>query len=107
MTEAISTSPHAATPEESATGAPTTPQDNNSQANSHKLGAAAPHAARAEGFAALGPDNLPHRAGVAWHYGDPLGEQRAPRVVIDRSNLSSVMVSGTDAVEYVNNLFIQ
>lgn len=49
-------------------------------------------------------------AGVAWHYGDPLGEQRAAHdrgVVVDRSHRRVLKVSGPDAAGFLNNLLSQ
>ena len=48
--------------------------------------------------------------GVAWHYGEPLGEQRAmdaQPVIIDRSQRRVVAVAGPDAPEFLNNLLSQ
>ena len=48
--------------------------------------------------------------GVAWHYGDPLGEQRALSsgpIVIDRSHRKVIAVSGPDAPTFLNNLLSQ
>ena len=48
--------------------------------------------------------------GVAWHYGDPLGEQRALSsgpIVIDRSHRRVIAVSGLDAPTFLNNLLSQ
>lgn len=48
--------------------------------------------------------------GVAWHYGNPLGEQRALAtcpVVVDRSHRRVLKVSGPDAAEFLNNLVSQ
>lgn len=48
--------------------------------------------------------------GVAWHYGDPLGEQRAAHdrgVVVDRSHRRVLKVSGPDAAGFLNNLLSQ
>ena len=48
--------------------------------------------------------------GVAWHYGDPLGEQRAiydGAVVVDRSHRTVVRVAGKDAPEFLNNILSQ
>lgn len=48
--------------------------------------------------------------GVAWHYGDPLGEQRAiddGGVLVDRSHRTVIRVSGKDAPEFLNNLLTQ
>nr|WP_234039631.1 folate-binding protein [Corynebacterium pygosceleis] len=59
---------------------------------------------------ALGPDAAADTAGVAWHYGAPLVEQRAvegPGVVIDRSHRAVVSVGGPDAADYLNKLLSQ
>ena len=48
--------------------------------------------------------------GVAWHYGDPLGEQRRAHsgvVVVDRSHRRVVQVTGPDTEEFLNNLLSQ
>lgn len=44
--------------------------------------------------------------GVAWHYGNPLGEQRGP-FVVDRSHHRVLKVSGPDAAAFLNNLLSQ
>lgn len=53
---------------------------------------------------------LPEHEGVAWHYGDPLGEQRRlderPGWV-DRSHRRVLRVSGADAATFLNNLLSQ
>jgi len=49
-------------------------------------------------------------AGVAWHYGDPLGEQRAAHdggIVVDRSHRRVLKVSGPDSAGFLNNLLSQ
>ncbi|WKD58104.1 tRNA-modifying protein YgfZ [Corynebacterium capitovis DSM 44611] len=49
-------------------------------------------------------------AGVAWHYGDPLGEQRLAEttpVMVDRSHRGVILVGGTDAPAFLNNLLSQ
>lgn len=49
-------------------------------------------------------------AGVAWHYGNPLGEQRAAQVgpvAVDRSHRRFLQVSGPEAAEFLNNLLSQ
>lgn len=54
--------------------------------------------------------SLVDTAGVAWHYGDPLGEQRAidsRPAVIDRSHRRVLAVSGPDAPAFLNNLLSQ
>lgn len=48
--------------------------------------------------------------GVAWHYGQPLEEQRAAEsgvIVIDRSHRQVIKVSGEDAPTFLNNLLSQ
>lgn len=47
---------------------------------------------------------------MAWHYGDPLGEQRAAHgssIVVDRSHRKVIRVTGPDAPEFLNNLLSQ
>jgi folate-binding protein YgfZ len=54
---------------------------------------------------ASGPD-----AGVAWHYGDPVGEQRAlaeGRAFVDQSHLGVVTVTGPDRLSWLNSLCTQ
>jgi len=49
-------------------------------------------------------------AGVAWHYGDPLVEQRAAHngtAIVDRSQRRVIAVAGPDAGEFLNNLLSQ
>lgn len=49
-------------------------------------------------------------AGVAWHYGNPLGEQRVVErgsAIIDRSHRFVISVTGQDAPEFLNNLLSQ
>lgn len=63
-------------------------------------GAAAPH----------GDEDLPEYRGVAWHYGDPLVEQRAFSIgagVVDRSHRRVIKVEGEDAGTFLNNLLSQ
>ncbi|QGU05480.1 tRNA-modifying protein YgfZ [Corynebacterium comes] len=48
--------------------------------------------------------------GVAWHYGDPLGEQRAAHggvIAVDRSHRKVIRVSGPDAPGFLNTLLSQ
>ena len=55
--------------------------------------------------AGSGPD-----AGVAWHYGDPVGEQLAlqqGRAVVDQSQLGVVTVTGPDRLSWLNSLCSQ
>ena len=52
-----------------------------------------------------GPD-----AGAVWHYGDPLGEQRAAAtsaVVVDRSHRSVLQLSGTDRRSWLHTVSSQ
>ena len=59
---------------------------------------------------AQGTDAAVDATGVAWHYGDPLGEQRAAHgglVVVDRSHRKVIRVAGPDAPEFLNNLLSQ
>lgn len=54
---------------------------------------------------AQGPDE-----GVAWHYGDPTGEQRelaAGRAIVDQSHLGVVTVTGPDRLSWLNSLSTQ
>lgn len=57
------------------------------------------------------PDDDPlGRAGVAWHYGAPLVEQRdalAGRGVVDLGHRRVLRLTGADRVDYVNTLFSQ
>ncbi len=49
-------------------------------------------------------------AGTAWHYGDPMGEQRAAVssvAVFDRSNRSIITVTGTDRLTWLHTLTSQ
>ncbi|KGM14794.1 hypothetical protein N867_15870, partial [Actinotalea fermentans ATCC 43279 = JCM 9966 = DSM 3133] len=55
--------------------------------------------------ATTGPD-----AGVAWHYGDPTGEQRALErgaAVVDLSHLGVVTVTGPDRLGWLHNITSQ
>lgn len=48
--------------------------------------------------------------GVAWHYGEPLNEQRAAAsatAVIDRSHRTVISVAGSEAAGFLNNLLTQ
>ncbi len=54
---------------------------------------------------ASGPD-----AGATWHYGDPLGEQRAAltdAVVIDRSHRGVITLTGPDRLSWLHNISSQ
>jgi folate-binding protein YgfZ len=54
---------------------------------------------------ASGPD-----AGVAWHYGDPVAEQRAlvrGGAVVDQSHLGIVRVSGPDRLDWLHSITSQ
>ena len=56
-----------------------------------------------------GPDNSPD-AGAVWHYGDPLGEQRAAEreaVVVDRSHRAVITLTGPDRRSWLNSLCTQ
>ena len=57
------------------------------------------------------PDGDPGgRAGVAWHYGSPLVEQRAivgGAALVDRSHRRVIRVSGPDRLEWLNTLLSQ
>ncbi len=49
-------------------------------------------------------------AGIAWHYGDPLGEQRAlasSAGVIDRSNRGVITVAGSDRLPWLHSIISQ
>lgn len=55
------------------------------------------------------PDTGPD-AGAVWHYGDPLGEQRAAgteAVVVDRSHRAVLTLSGADRKTWLHNLSTQ
>lgn len=55
-------------------------------------------------------DTLLDATGVAWHYGDPLGEQRHAQsgtIAVDRSHRRVAQVTGLDAAEFLNNLLSQ
>lgn len=61
------------------------------------------------GPAAPAPDTGPD-AGAVWHYGDPLGEQRAAAdaaVVVDRSHRAVLTVTGGDRKTWLHNLTTQ
>ena len=52
-----------------------------------------------------GPD-----AGAVWHYGDPLGEQRAAAdeaVVVDRSHRAVLTLTGDDRKSWLHNISSQ
>ena len=49
-------------------------------------------------------------AGAVWHYGDPLGEQRAAEhdaVVVDRSHRFVIAVTGTERLSWLHSLSTQ
>ena len=49
-------------------------------------------------------------AGTAWHYGDPIGEQRAAErgaILVDRSNRSVLTVTGPDRLTWLHTLTSQ
>ena len=49
-------------------------------------------------------------AGATWHYGDPLGEQRAAltdAVVVDRSHRAVITLTGPDRQSWLNNISSQ
>lgn len=49
-------------------------------------------------------------AGVAWHYGDPVAEQRAlerGRAVVDQSHVGVVRVTGPDRLSWLNSITSQ
>lgn len=55
------------------------------------------------------PDNSPD-AGATWHYGDPLGEQRAAltdAVVVDRSHRGVITLTGPDRLSWLHNISSQ
>ncbi|WP_394718898.1 YgfZ/GcvT domain-containing protein [Corynebacterium sp. L4756] len=63
------------------------------------------------GAAVVQDTTLIDSQGVAWHYGDPLVEQRAIHfdtpVLVDRSQRRVISVTGPDAPEFLNNLLSQ
>ncbi len=64
-----------------------------------------PLLARSGAVAASGPDE-----GVAWHYGDPTGEQRALEAggaVVDQSHLGVVSVEGPDRLTWLHAITSQ
>ncbi|MBV7295855.1 folate-binding protein [Corynebacterium sp. TAE3-ERU12] len=64
----------------------------------------------APGFVAVPDDDPNGHAGVAWHFGNPLGEQRAAMSgcgIVDRSYRRVLRLTGADRVEYLNTLFSQ
>ncbi|APT85393.1 hypothetical protein CAQU_10405 [Corynebacterium aquilae DSM 44791] len=56
---------------------------------------------------ATDPTALEGHGSVAWHYGDPLGEQHKTTVFIDRSHLATVAITGADAATLCNSLLSQ
>jgi len=68
-------------------------------------GYTSPLLARHGAVEAAGPD-----AGVAWHYGDPTGEQRALQTggaVVDQSHLGVVRVAGPDRLGWLHSITSQ
>ncbi|MBE1875126.1 YgfZ/GcvT domain-containing protein [Myceligenerans pegani] len=64
-----------------------------------------PLLARPGAVAATGPDE-----GVAWHYGDPVAEQRALEhggAVVDQSHLGVVRVAGPDRLSWLHSITSQ
>lgn len=64
-----------------------------------------PLLSRRGAVAATGPD-----AGVAWHYGDPVAEQRAlgrGGAVVDQSHLGVVRVAGPDRLRWLHDITSQ
>lgn len=62
------------------------------------------------GAVAVKPDDVGGRAGVAWHYGGPLVEQRHIHddcAVVDRSNRKFLTITGKDRLTWLNTLFSQ
>lgn len=62
------------------------------------------------GAAELQDDTAVDTAGVPWHYGDPLGEQRAiasTTVVVDRSHRVVLKATGDDAATFLNTVLTQ
>ncbi|HMA46691.1 MAG TPA: folate-binding protein, partial [Frankiaceae bacterium] len=49
----------------------------------------------------------PPDAGVAAHYGDPLREQRAPALLVDRSHRGVLRVGGADRLSWLHSLTTQ
>lgn len=90
-----------------------TPEQNHSESaetTEKKAGYTSPLMQRPGAAEAQGSDAAVDAAGVAWHYGAPLEEQRAlsdNTVVIDRSHRRVIKVSGPDAPEFLNNLLSQ
>lgn len=58
---------------------------------------------------AVSDNGLPPFMGVAWHYGNPLTEQRnfATGALVDRSHRTVLHVTGTDAPTFLHNLLSQ
>lgn len=59
--------------------------------------------------AVLAPDTGPD-AGVAWHYGDPFGEQRAAEndaVLVDRSHRAVLTLTGADRQTWLHSISTQ
>lgn len=65
---------------------------------------------RYSGEGAVAAPDTSASAGVAWHYGDPLGEQRAATrgaVVVDRSDRSVLELSGPERLTWLNTICSQ
>ncbi|EFV11778.2 YgfZ/GcvT domain-containing protein [Segniliparus rugosus] len=55
------------------------------------------------------PEHWPDQD-VPWHYGDPLGEQRAAaegRAAVDRSNLDVIRLTGPERLDWLNKIVTQ
>ncbi|MEJ6020418.1 CAF17-like 4Fe-4S cluster assembly/insertion protein YgfZ [Corynebacterium sp. H113] len=62
------------------------------------------------GAVAVEGDDVGGRAGVAWHYGSPLVEQRAiheSTALVDRSYRTVIEITGEDRLTWLNTLFSQ
>ena len=59
---------------------------------------------------AIDPELDPHDAGVAWHYGDPLREQRALEAgegFVDLSHRGVIAVTGSERLSWLHSLISQ
>ncbi|MGW8814766.1 CAF17-like 4Fe-4S cluster assembly/insertion protein YgfZ [Gordonia terrae] len=62
-----------------------------------------------EGGAVPGPGDL-HSADTAWHYGDPLGEQRvaaAGVIIVDRSDRAVIEIAGDERLTWLHTITSQ